>query len=75
MSKYEKMAEVLASFDDLPGDAVVSARVVAALTGLSAATVWRLRRAGKLEAVKISEGRTGYRVASVRALLGLSEAA
>ncbi len=45
----------------------LSARELSALTGLSAATIWRLRKRGELpEPIRLSPGRVGWATGTVR---------
>ncbi|EXI76874.1 MAG: putative transcriptional regulator [Candidatus Accumulibacter sp. SK-11] len=62
--------EALKNFDFLPDSANVRAPVVAALFGVSAATVWRKAKAGKLPAPRrISDRVTVWNVGEIRASL------
>ena len=67
---YNKAAGIppaLQYFDSLPGSAFVRLPVVAALRGVSAATVWRHVKAGLLPApVKIGPKATAWRVSDLR---------
>jgi hypothetical protein len=58
--------ETLRDFDALPNSAVVSAPVVAALTGLCEKSI---RHHPKLKRIYVSRDRYGYRVGELRALL------
>lgn len=69
-SKTGAVPEALKNFDSLPDSANVRAPVVAALFGVSAATVWRKAKAGKLPAPRrISERVTVWNVGELRASL------
>ena len=69
-SKTGSVPEALKNFDSLPDSANVRAPVVAALFGVSAATVWRKAKAGKLPAPRrISERVTVWNVGELRASL------
>lgn len=62
--------EALKNFDSLPDSANVRAPVVAALFGISAATVWRKAKDGKLPAPRrISDRVTVWNVGELRASL------
>lgn len=62
--------ESLKNFDSLPDSANVRAPVVAALFGISAATVWRKAKDGKLPAPRrISDRVTVWNVGELRASL------
>lgn len=62
--------EALKNFDSLPDSANVRAPVVAALFGVSAATVWRKAKDGKLPAPRrISDRVTVWNVGELRASL------
>jgi predicted DNA-binding transcriptional regulator AlpA len=69
-SEAHTVPEALLNFDLRPDSAYVRCRVAAAMLGCSQATVWRLAKAGKLESRKLSERVTGFRVGSIRAVLG-----
>lgn len=59
----------LNQFPHLPDDAGVRLPTLCAVTGFSPATAWRLAKAGKVQARKISPGVTVFNVGSIRALL------
>lgn len=62
--------DALKNFDSLPDSANVRAPVVAALFGISAATVWRKAKDGKLPAPRrISDRVTVWNVGELRASL------
>jgi predicted DNA-binding transcriptional regulator AlpA len=62
--------EALKNFDSLPDSANVRAPVVAALFGVSVATVWRKAKDGKLPAPRrISDRVTVWNVGELRAAL------
>jgi len=66
----------LAQFDQLPDSAHVRLPVVAALHGVSAPTVWRWVKAGRLPApVKTGPNTTAWRVGSLRTDLATKAAA
>ena len=56
-------------FKNLPDEAGVRVRLAGAVLGCSAPTVWRLAKAGKITARKITNGITVFNVGSIRALL------
>jgi hypothetical protein len=56
-------ADLLRRFDDLPNDAVVPVSVAAAVHGVSERTVRRL-----YQTVRLTPGRTGLRVGTLRAM-------
>lgn len=57
----------LATFDKLPDAAYVRLPVVAALKGVSAATIWRWVKAGHIAApVKLGPNTTAWRVGDLR---------
>lgn len=57
----------LAQFDQLPNAAHVRLPVVAALKGISAPTVWRWVKAGRLpKPVKLGPNTTAWRVGDLR---------
>jgi len=62
--------EALQNFDSRPDSAFVRCPVAAALLDCSEATIWRMAKAGKLESRKLSDRVTGFRVGSIRAVLG-----
>lgn len=64
-----KISESLESFDVLPDTAHVPAKTTASILGVSQATVWRMVRAGKLNAKKIGERSTRFSVGEIRKLL------
>jgi predicted DNA-binding transcriptional regulator AlpA len=59
----------LESFDSLPDSALIRLPALRSVLSVSAGTVWRLSRAGKLKPVKVSERCTCWRVGDVRAYL------
>ncbi len=59
----------LAQFKNLPDEAGARVRLAGGVLGCSNATVWRLAKAGKITARKISQGVTVFNVGSIRALL------
>lgn len=61
----------VAAFDSMPDSALIDAKTVAALAGVSIGSVWRHARNGLLAApVKLAAGSTRWRVGAVRAYLG-----
>lgn len=57
----------LAQFDDLPNSASVRLPVVAALNGISAPTVWRWVKAGRIPAPKkLGPNTTAWNVGELR---------
>ena len=59
----------LRDFDQLPNSAQVRLPVVKALLGISSATAWRLVKAKKLYAHKLTERTTTFNVGELRLLL------
>lgn len=59
----------LKQFPILPDDAGVRLQTARALLGCSTATVWRMAKAGKITARKVSKGVTVFTVGSIRNLL------
>jgi hypothetical protein len=59
----------LAQFKNLPDEAGVRVRLAGGVLGCSSPTVWRLAKAGKITARKITNGITVFNVGSIRALL------
>lgn len=71
MKQKEKpfaIPEALTNIDSRPDSGFVRQPVVQAYLGVSAATVWRLVKRGKLKAYKLSERVTGFNVGELRAL-------
>ena len=64
-----QVPDALKNFDALPPSASVRQPVVEGVLACSAATVWRLVKAGKLNPRKLSERVTGFNVGELRALL------
>lgn len=63
----------LATFDHQPDAAFVRLPVVAALNGISPATVWRWVQSGRLPAPrKLSPGVTAWNVGELRRALGVA---
>jgi predicted DNA-binding transcriptional regulator AlpA len=60
------IAEALKNFPHLPPEAVVRLPTVAALYGVSAPTVWRWSKAGRLPAPIKRGGVTAWRVGDLR---------
>ena len=59
----------LRDFDQLPNSQHVRLPVVKELLGISGATVWRMVKAKKLTAHKLTERTTSFNVGELRALL------
>lgn len=59
----------LRDFDLSPDSQQVRLPVVKAILGVSSATVWRMVKAGKLKAYKLTERTTTFNVGELRALL------
>jgi hypothetical protein len=59
----------LEQFPKLPNEAGVRVTTAMALLDCSESTIWRLARAGKLKACKVSENVTVFNVGSLRAVL------
>jgi predicted DNA-binding transcriptional regulator AlpA len=64
----------LVNFDDLPNSQQVRLPVVKALLGVSSATVWRMVKAKRLKAHKLTERTTSFNVGELRALLAAKAA-
>ena len=65
-----RVTESTKNFDALPDSAHVPARTVAAVIGMSEATVWRLAKAGKLTPKKPAAAKgTRFSVGEVRKLI------
>lgn len=60
--------EAIKSFDALPDAAHVPAKTVAAIIGMSEASIWRMVKAGRLTAKKIGERATRFNVGEIRKL-------
>lgn len=69
-----RTAAALKRWPYLPGDANVRVRVVAAVYGVSTATVWRWARNGLLPAPHRRGGVTAWNVGQLRANLAAREA-
>ncbi|MDO8323080.1 MAG: AlpA family phage regulatory protein [Phenylobacterium sp.] len=70
MSAPYTSADALKGFDDLPDSAFVRTPTVQALFSVSAVTVWRWTRGGRLPApVQLSPGCTAWRVGDIRAAM------
>jgi hypothetical protein len=63
MKPEDKLAELIRRFDSLPDDAVVPTPVTAAVHGVSERTVRRT-----YPSVRLSPGRKGQRVGTIRAM-------
>lgn len=59
----------LAQFPKLPNEAGVRLSTFCSVVSCSAATAWRLAKAGKVQTRKVSPGVTIFNVGSIRALL------
>lgn len=66
--------EALANFDKLSNRQQVRLSVVTALLGVSRATVYRMVKAKRLKAYKLTERTTSFNVGELRALLAAQEA-
>jgi predicted DNA-binding transcriptional regulator AlpA len=67
----QSRAEALKEFDELPATACVRVPTVAALLGVSDATVWRMTRDGQLPQPKrIGPKYTAWNVGALRQMLG-----
>jgi predicted DNA-binding transcriptional regulator AlpA len=62
-------ADTLKNFPHLPDDAVVRLPIVRALYGVSAPTVWRWSKDGRLPAPIKRGGVTGWQVGALRAAM------
>ena len=63
-------ALILSKFDEAPNSSQVRLPVVrAVLGGISAATVWRMAKAGTLRAYKLTPRTTTFNVGELRSLL------
>ena len=62
-------ADSLKNFQHLPDDAVVRLPIVRALYGVSAPTVWRWSKDGRLPAPIKRGGVTGWQVGALRAAM------
>lgn len=60
---------VLRDFDLSPNSQQVRLPVVKAILGVSSATVWRMVKAGKIKAYKLTERTTTFNVGELRTLL------
>lgn len=65
--------QALKAFPNLPPEAVLRLPAVAALCGISKATVWRWSKAGTLPAPVKRGGVTGWQVGELRAALAREE--
>lgn len=60
----------VSNFENLPNDALIRVKTVAALVGVSVATIWRWLAAGQFpEPRKLTRGTTAWRVGDVRRFL------
>lgn len=74
--KADQPAINISHFGNLPNDAVVSVRAIAALTGNGVSTIWRYAKNPDFpKPVKLSVRCTRFRVGDVRAWLAGREAA
>jgi excisionase family DNA binding protein len=64
-----KISESVENFDVAPNTAHVPIKTVTSILGVSEATVWRMVKAGKLNAKKIGERSTRFSVGEIRKLL------
>jgi predicted DNA-binding transcriptional regulator AlpA len=65
----QTQADALKQFHILPDEAGVRLPTVRGILACSSATIWRLAKAEKIKARKISERVTVFNVGSIRALL------
>lgn len=65
----KKQILMISNFDDLPDGATIRIKAASTLLSCSVATIIRMAKAGRIKTVKISDGVTGVRVGSIRALL------
>lgn len=67
LSTKAEIPAALAQFEELPESAHVRLPIVTALYGISAATVWRWVKSGRLPAPrKLGPNTTGWRVGDLR---------
>jgi predicted DNA-binding transcriptional regulator AlpA len=59
----------LSQFDQMPNSAYIRLPVIMSLYGVSAATIWRMCKAGKLLPHKLTPRTTAWNVGQVRAAL------
>jgi predicted DNA-binding transcriptional regulator AlpA len=70
MSAHQALPAALSQFDRLPDAAHVRLPVVMALHGVSAPTIWRWCKAGRLPApVKLGPNTTAWQVGALRAAI------
>jgi hypothetical protein len=69
MSVQTRNTEAIQQFHNLPNEAGVRLPTACALASCSAATMWRLAKAGKIKTQKVSERVTVFNVGSLRQLL------
>jgi excisionase family DNA binding protein len=60
---------LVAQFQYLPNEAGARVTTVAAVMGCSVPTVWRLAKAGKIKAIRLTNRMTVFNVGSVREFL------
>ncbi len=65
----KSIPDALLNFENLPNSQQVRLPVVKALLGVSGATVWRMVKAKRLKAHKLTERTTSFNVGELRALL------
>lgn len=67
--KQNSINHVLKDADLYPNSAMVRLPVVKGLLGVSGATVWRMVKANKLKAYKLTERTTTFNLGDIRALI------
>lgn len=70
----KSIPEALANFDQLPNSQQVRLPVATALLGVSNATLWRMVKAKRINAYKLTERTTSFNVGELRALLAAKAA-
>lgn len=71
LANSDQLPTALKNFSLLPNEAQVRLPVVKGILSVSSATVWRMVRAGKLKAYKITERTTTFNVGEIRSLLSV----
>jgi predicted DNA-binding transcriptional regulator AlpA len=71
--KQNLINPALKDADSYPNSAMVRLPVVKGLLGVSGATVWRMVKANKLKAYKITERTTTFSLGEIRALIAAKE--
>jgi hypothetical protein len=67
--KQDSINPALRDFDLLPNSAQVRLPVTKGVLSVSSATVWRMVKAGKIKAYRITERTTTFNVGELRTLL------